>query len=225
MPSLAGTLEDCRERTFNRSVFGQRRRRLVGGTGPRGLGLDRRLATTGVQVMLGSRNAERAAEAAAGLPGQARGGDNESCTATCDIAIVAVPYDGHRTLLRAVRSQLTGKLVIDCVNPLGFDGKGPFALLVSRGERLRGGTGGTSGVCRDRGLPPPLCRCAGGRGDERWATDWTQQLAEKITGVRAIFAGRLRNAHQVEAMTANLIVINRRYKAHAALRVTDILRM
>ena len=184
--------------------------------------------------MLGSRNAERAAEAAAKLPGQVTGSDNESCSATCDIAIVAVPYDGHRILLSAVRSQLAGKLVIDCVNPLGFDGKGPFALSVPEGSACQEAqavlaesvvTGAFHHLSAIHLLDPDRAEIDSDvlvLGDERWATDLTQQLAEKITGVRAIFAGRLRNAHQVEAMTANLIAINRRYKAHAALRVTDI---
>jgi predicted dinucleotide-binding enzyme len=59
-------------------------------------------------------------------------------------------------------------------------------------------------------------------GDDRDATDITQALANRIAGMRGIYAGRLRNAHQVEAMTANLISMNRRYKAHAGLRVTDV---
>jgi hypothetical protein len=59
-------------------------------------------------------------------------------------------------------------------------------------------------------------------GDDREATDTVQALVERIPGMRGIYAGRLRNAHQVEALTANLISINRRYKAHAGLRVTDV---
>jgi hypothetical protein len=59
-------------------------------------------------------------------------------------------------------------------------------------------------------------------GDDREATDTVQALVERIAGMRGIYAGRLRNAHQVEALTANLISINRRYKAHAGLRVTDV---
>jgi predicted dinucleotide-binding enzyme len=49
-----------------------------------------------------------------------------------------------------------------------------------------------------------------------------QALAGRIAGVRGIYAGRLRNARQVEAFTANLISVNRRYKAHAGIRVTDV---
>ena len=59
-------------------------------------------------------------------------------------------------------------------------------------------------------------------GDVREATDLVRDLAGTIPGVRGVYGGRLRNAHQVEALTANLISVNRRYKAHAGLRITDI---
>ena len=59
-------------------------------------------------------------------------------------------------------------------------------------------------------------------GDDRDATDIVQALANRIAGVRGVFGGRLRNAGQVEAMTANLISMNRRYKAHAGIRITDV---
>ena len=59
-------------------------------------------------------------------------------------------------------------------------------------------------------------------GDEREATDLVQALADTIPGVRGVYGGRRRNAHQVEALTANLISMNRRYKAHAGVRVTDV---
>ena len=59
-------------------------------------------------------------------------------------------------------------------------------------------------------------------GDDRVATDLVQALADRIPGVRGIYGGRLRNAGQVEGLTANLVSVNRRYKAHAGIRVTDV---
>jgi NADPH-dependent F420 reductase len=59
-------------------------------------------------------------------------------------------------------------------------------------------------------------------GDDREATDLVQALAARIPGMRGVYAGRLRNCGQVEALTANLVSVNRRYKAHAGLRITDI---
>ena len=61
-----------------------------------------------------------------------------------------------------------------------------------------------------------------GEGEDREACELVQDLAGVIPGVRGIYGGRLRNAHQVEALTANLISVNRRYKAHAGIRVTDL---
>jgi predicted dinucleotide-binding enzyme len=59
-------------------------------------------------------------------------------------------------------------------------------------------------------------------GDNREATDLVQALAGRIPGMRGIYAGRLRNCGQVEALTANLVSVNRRYKTHAGLRVTHV---
>jgi 8-hydroxy-5-deazaflavin:NADPH oxidoreductase len=59
-------------------------------------------------------------------------------------------------------------------------------------------------------------------GDERTATDTVAAIADEIPGMRGIYGGRLRNCGQVEALTANLVSINRRYRAHAGLRITDI---
>ena len=46
--------------------------------------------------------------------------------------------------------------------------------------------------------------------------------SQRVDGMRGIYAGRLRNAGQVEALTANIIAVNRRYKAHAGIRITDV---
>ena len=99
---------------------------VLGGTGPQGRGLARRFAAAGHDVLIGSRTAERAeliaAEyQAAGHSGRIAGGSN-SAAATAELVIVAVPYDGHADLLSSLATELTGKIVVDCVNPLGFDG-------------------------------------------------------------------------------------------------------
>ncbi len=59
-------------------------------------------------------------------------------------------------------------------------------------------------------------------GGDREATDIVQALAMRIPGMRGVYGGRLHNAHQVEAFTANLISMNRRYKSHVSLRITDV---
>ena len=207
---------------------------VLGGTGEQGRGLARRFALAGHSVVLGSRSAERASQAAADLPSTVTGAANADAAAAADVVIVAVPWDGHRELLVELAPVLAGKIVIDCVNPLGFDKQGAFALAVPEGSaaeqaaavlpesRVVAAFHHVSAVL----LLDPLVESVDTDvlvlGDDREATDLVQELVASVPGMRGIFAGRLRNAHQVEAMTANLISINRRYKAHAGLRVTDV---
>jgi len=209
---------------------------ILGGTGPQGRGLARRFATAGHQVVLGSRSPERAASVAAGYTdvGRVSGTSNADAAAAADLAVVTVPYEGHAELLIALRAELTGKIVVDCVNPLGFDKQGPFPLAVDAGSAAQeaqralpdstvvGAFHHVSAVHLD---DPDVHRIEGDvlvLGEDRDAVDTVCQLATAIPGARGIYAGRLRNAGQVEAFTANLIAINRRYKAHAGLTITDL---
>ena len=107
---------------------------VLGGTGEQGRGLARRFALAGHPVVLGSRSAERAEQAAADLPDGVTGAGNADAAAKAEIVIVAVPWEGHRELLVELAPQLAGKVVIDCVNPLGFDKQGAFALPVDEGS-------------------------------------------------------------------------------------------
>jgi hypothetical protein len=207
---------------------------VLGGTGEQGRGLAQRLSAAGQRIVIGSRSAERAAAAADEIGSGVEGAANEECAARSDVVIVAVPWDGHRELLEQLRKPLSGKVVIDCVNPLGFDKSGPFALAVPEGSAAQQAAallpdsivvGAFHHVSAVLLLDPQVSTIDTDvlvLGDSRQGTDVAQALAERIPGMRGIYAGRLRNAHQVEAMTANLIAINRRYKAHAGLRVTDV---
>ena len=213
---------------------------VLGGTGDQGRGLARRFALAGHTVYIGSRSAERAAKAANDLvEGESEhvrvhGLDNGEAAAQGDIVIVAVPWDGHRELLVALADKLAGKIVVDCVNPLGFDKKGPFALDVPEGsaaqqaaEVLPGSrvTAAFHHVSARLLLDPEVAEVDLDvlvLGEDREATDVVRALADRIPGVRGVFGGRLRNAHQVEALTANLIAVNRRYKTHAGIRITGL---
>lgn len=213
---------------------------VLGGTGDQGRGLARRFALAGHTVYIGSRSAERAAKAAndlvEGESSQVRvhGLDNAEAAAQGDIVIVAVPWDGHRELLVALADRLAGKIVVDCVNPLGFDKKGPFALDVPEGsaaqqaaEVLPGSrvTAAFHHVSAKLLLDPEVAEIDLDvlvLGEDREATDVVRALADSIPGARGVFGGRLRNAHQVEALTANLIAVNRRYKTHAGIRITGL---
>jgi NADPH-dependent F420 reductase len=163
-----------------------------------------------------------------------RGASNEDCAAAADIVVVAVPYAGMADLLRALADALVGNLVVSCVNPLGFDARGAYVLDVAEGSAaqqaaalLEGSTvvaafHHVSAVLLD---DPTVSEVDGDvlvLGDDRDATDTVQALADTVPGMRGLYAGRLRNAGQVEALTANLISVNRRYRAHAGIRVTDV---
>jgi len=218
---------------------------FLGGTGDQGRGLARRLALAGHPVLIGSRSAERAETAADGLradlPPEAleagatvAGATNAEAAARCEIAVVAVPYDGHAALLADLAGPLARKIVIDCVNPLGFDGKGAYPLDVPEGSAAEQAAAllpestivaAFHHISAVLLLDPEVASVDTDvlvLGDDRAATDAVQELVAAIPGMRGIYAGRLRNARQVEALTANLISINRRYKAHAGIRVTDV---
>ena len=208
---------------------------ILGGTGDQGRGLARRFAIAGHPVIIGSRSAERAEAAAAelGAPGISGMANAEAARAS-DIVIAAVPWEGHGKLLAALAPDLAGKIVVDCVNPLGFDSRGAYALPVPEGSaaeqaaallpdsRVVAAFHHVSAVLL---LDPEVSSFDLDvlvLGDNREATDLVQALAARIPGMRGVYAGRLRNARQVEALTANLISVNRRYKSHAGLRITDI---
>ena len=218
---------------------------LLGGTGDQGRGLGRRLARSGQTVILGSRESARAEAAASSLDGgesagvgsgRITGADNVTCARRADVLIAAVPWAGHRDLLVSLRAELAGKVVVDCVNPLGFDSRGAFALAVEEGSACEQAqavlpestvVGAFHHLSAVLLLDPAVDRIDTDVmvvGDDRKATDLVQDLASSVPGMRGIYAGRLRNAGQVEAITANLISVNRRYKAHAGLRVTDVPR-
>ena len=209
---------------------------ILGGTGDQGRGLARRLAMAGNRMIIGSRDPGRAAAAAAsvGSPPQVTGAANEEAARAADLVIAAVPWDGHADLLSRLAGPLEGKIVVDCVNPIVFDARGCYAIGVPEGSAaeqaaavLPGSTvvGAFHHVSATLLLDPEVTELDQDvlvLGDDRYATDLVQALAERIPGVRGVYAGRLRNCGQVEALTANLVAVNRRYKAHAGLRVTDV---
>jgi 8-hydroxy-5-deazaflavin:NADPH oxidoreductase len=210
---------------------------ILGGTGDQGRGLARRFALAGQRVILGSRSEERAKAAAAELAGEAGNVDGMTNTDTArnaDLVIAAIPWEGHGELLASLAGELSGKVVVDCVNPLAFDARGAYSLPVAEGsaaEQAAGLLPASQVVAAFHHVSakllldpevPAMDLDVLVLGDHREATDLVQALAARIPGMRGVYAGRLRNAGQVEALTANLVSINRRYKAHAGLRVTDI---
>jgi 8-hydroxy-5-deazaflavin:NADPH oxidoreductase len=205
---------------------------ILGGTGPEGRGLALRFARAGVPVVIGSRDAARAADIAAALaPGD---GLPLSGAANPDAAReAAVPWEGHERTLMALADELAGKVVVDIVNPLEFDDHGPVTIRVPEGsaaeqaEKLLPRStvlGGFHHVSAKHLLDEAhevdtdVLVC----GDDRAAKDRVLALAERIPGVRGLDAGPLRVAHILEDWTALLISVNRVYRANAGVRLTDL---
>ncbi len=210
---------------------------VVGGTGPQGRGLAYRFALAGHEVAVGSRDAGRAKEKAdeiaerAGVPGA--GGENAVVAAEADIVLLAVPWDGHAELVTGLAGSLAGKVVISCVNPLGFDGGGPYGLVLEESAaqeaqrlvpdaRVVGAFHHVAALSLWK-TPDALSHedvlvC----GDDVEAKELVAGLATAVTGKPGIDAGGLRLARQLEPLTAVLISMNKRYKTRSGIAITGI---
>ena len=212
---------------------------VLGGTGAQGKGLALRLAQAGHTVTLGSRSAERAQETAGtmderlGRAGSVSGASNADACRDADVVLLAVPYDGHAELVASLRSQLAGRVVVSCVNPLGFDSGGPYGLVVPDGSaaeeavrlapeaRLVGAFHHVSAVSlwKDVSLEhEDVMVC----GDDSEAKEQVMDLVKAVCGHAGVDAGPLRMARQLEPLTAVLININKRYKVRSGLAVTGL---
>ena len=206
---------------------------VLGGTGPQGRGLALRWAVAGEQIVIGSRDPQRAAGVASELGHGITGTGNFEAAQGADVVLVAVPYEGHAALITEIAPAVEAKILIDCVNPLGFDKQGAFALSVPEGSAAQQAAAlapQARVVAAFHHISAVLLQDLQAQLDidvlvlseDREAADAVIALADLIPGMRGVFAGRLRNAGQIESLTANLISINRRYKVHAGIRITDL---
>ena len=212
---------------------------VIGGTGPQGRGLAYRWAKHGHRVVLGSRSADRAAEAAAeitarGTVGPVSGASNADAAAGADVVVLTVPYDGHDDLVSSLAGQLAGKTVISCVNPLGFDKQGPYGLDVPGGSAAEAAaalvpSARLVGAFHHVSAPSlwsdaeyldheDVLVC----GDDADAKAVAVELARAVTSRDGVDAGRLRIARQLEPWTAVLISINKRYKIRSGTRISGL---
>ncbi|MEU9546400.1 MULTISPECIES: NADPH-dependent F420 reductase [Streptomyces] len=213
---------------------------VVGGTGPQGKGLALHFARAGHKVVIGSRSAGRAEEAAAEIRARAGsavdvlGLDNKAAVEAADAVLIVVPWDGHEELVAALAPVLAGKLVISCVNPLGFDKRGAYGLDVEEGSAAEqtqrlvpdavvvGAFHHLSAVSLWEAEGPLGHEDVLVVGDDRDAKEKVAALAATITGRPGIDGGVLRLARQLEPLTAVLININRRYKTRSGVSVSGI---
>lgn len=211
---------------------------FVGGTGPQGRGLAKRLAGAGYPVLIGSRTRERAQEAVAeiaqAVPEAAvSGSDNTAVCQQAEVVVVVVPYAAQQATLEPLAGAIGGKVVVNCVNALAFDAAGPHPVPVPSGSaaeecqallpaaRVVGAWQNVSAVTLngpDERVDVDVLLT----GDDEDARTIVARLVEDIDGMRAVHAGGLRLSRPIEEMTAVLVSVNKRYKIHAGMRVAGL---
>jgi len=215
---------------------------IVGATGDLGFGLALRLAAAGVPLVIGSRDADRAAEAAqrvrAAVPGaDVRGLANPEAAAAAELVVLSVPFASQAATLRSIGAALRpGALLLDVTVPLAtaVGGRPTRTLIVPQGsaaqqaqELVPDGVTVVAGLHTvaakhlqelDHRLDEDVLLC----GDESAAKARVAALLARIPGLRPIDAGRLEAARIVEQLTALTIGINVRHKATAGIKLTGL---
>ncbi|MEE8602377.1 NADPH-dependent F420 reductase [Euzebya tangerina] len=212
---------------------------ILGGTGPQGQGLALRLTVAGESVMIGSRTAAKAEAVAAELTstlegaGTVTGGANQTVMQDCRTVLVCLPHAGVAATLTPLAETVNGHLIISVVNPLAFGPAGPRLVAVGEGSsaaqiaallpgaRVTTGFNNLSAVNLKR-LDHTFDEDVLVSGDDKDAVAETIQLVERIDGIRGIAVGSLDHAATVEAMTAVLIEVNRRYRTTSGVRITGL---
>jgi 8-hydroxy-5-deazaflavin:NADPH oxidoreductase len=210
---------------------------ILGGTGPQGRGLALRFGRVGVPVVIGSRDATRAGEVAAGLGPGSRlpitGATNAEAAMSAEVVLVAVPWDGHEPLLRDLVGALAGRIVVDLVNPIQFDAQGPVGLSVEGGSAaeqaqailpsslvVSGFHHVSAKLLLDEsgGVDTDILVC----GDDAAAKTRVMAIAELLPGARAVDAGPLRLARFLEGLTSVILSVNRHYRTNAGVHLTNL---
>ena len=215
---------------------------IIGGTGALGAGLARRWATAGRTVVLGSRSAERAEEAAArvreAVPGaEIEGLLNEDAAARAEIVFLTVPFRAQSENLNNLREALQpGQILVDCTVPLAaaVSGKATRSLGVWQGSAAQQAQEmvpkGVAVVATLHTISAPTLGDPGAElgedvlvcGDRKADKARVARLIELIPGLRAVNAGPLETARIAEQLTSLLISINVRYKTRAGIRITGL---
>lgn len=212
---------------------------ILGGTGPAGRGLALRLAQAGTEVVLGSRDAERAhqvaAETVAAWPGRSlpiTGADNAGAEGA-GVVVVATPWDSAVATVTSLADALAGKVVVSMVVALLKQGREMLPLAVPRGSMaiaLQAALPASKVAAAfhhlpasemldlDAGLAADVLVCA----DDPEATEVAESLVHAIDGLRPFDAGSLAQAAAIEAFTATFVTLNIRHRAHTTLRLAGI---
>jgi NADPH-dependent F420 reductase len=204
---------------------------IVGGTGSFGVALAQRLAAAGYEVVIGSRDAGRAAEAAAGLdaPG-ATGAVNGDACRQADLVVLATKAEGAVDTARELREAIGTTPVLSVAAELTFAANGvlPTPEATSVAARVQEVVEGPviaglhSLAARNLGREEPPEEDVLVCGDDADAKALVLELAEKITSGRAVDCGPLGSARALEGLTAVIVNVNKRYRTHAGVRVSGI---
>jgi hypothetical protein len=211
---------------------------ILGGTGEEGMRLALRWARAGHRIIIGSRQRERAESKAEELnkaieQSPARGTTNPEAARAGELIVLALPYPALAKTLAEVRDACSGKIVVSCVVPLTFGGgrlyrPPPAGSAAEEAQALLGSQAEVVAAFHhiaahelgfpDRPIDCDLLIC----GADRAAKERVADLGRSM-GLRALDAGPLENAGPLEAITAILVTLNRRYKvASAGIRITGL---
>jgi NADPH-dependent F420 reductase len=215
---------------------------IIGGTGALGYGLALRWAAAGVAVVIGSRSAERAGEAAGRLretvpEASVEGLVNDEAARRGPVVFLTVPFRAQSENLNNLRTALApGQILVDCTVPLAaaVSGKATRSLGVWQGSAAQQAQEmvpeGVTVIAALHTVSAPVLNEAGHElgedvlvcGERKDDKARVAALIELIPGLRAVNAGALEMARIVEQLTPLLISINSRYKTHAGIRVTGL---
>jgi NADPH-dependent F420 reductase len=215
---------------------------ILGGTGPAGMGLGLRWARAGEAIIIGSRNVQRAQEAAdkikkaVGESARVSGMENGAACAAANILVLTVPFEGQASLLKQLKPAIrSGSILIDATVALasGVGGRASRTIgvwqgsaaqqaaeLVPKGVSVAAAFHNLSAelLNGDKDLDCDVIVCS----DDAGASQLARTLAAKLPGVRAIDGGKLENARVLEQITALLIGLNIRHKGHGGIRITGL---
>src|SRR5580704_2205202 len=212
---------------------------VLGGTGPEGFGLALRWAQAGETVIIGSRDAKRAQEAAdkikqrVGASAKISGDENQAACAAADLLLLTIPFEGHASLLKQLKPAIRpGSILIDATVPLAASVGGrasrtlgvwqgsaaqQTAELVPKGVSVVAAFQNVSADVLNGNLDDDVDCDVIVCSDDPNTTQIAMELAVKIPRIRAIDGGKLENARIIEQITALLIGLNLRHKGHSGI--------
>lgn len=214
---------------------------IIGGTGALGMGLALRLAQRGVPVVIGSRDAGRAAEIARDAQSLLPGGSfeglaNGAAAERSDIVFLTVPFRSQSETLTNLKNHLrAGQIVVDATVPLAaaVSGKATRMLGVWQGSAAQQAQEmvpeGVRVVSALHTVSAEMLRALDHQLDEDTIVCGRKadkapviELLGRIPGLRAVDGGLLENSRTTESLTALLIGVNARYKTHAGIKITGL---